>query len=56
MTQGLGDECVTRADVIIITAHMDWNIILYPQVCTTAKGQLKLSKFSLVSLLDSDST
>lgn len=47
---------VTCADAIIITAHMDWNIILCAQVCTTAKGQLKLSKFSLVPLLGSDST
>lgn len=56
MTQTLGDEYVTCADVITVTAHMDWNSILYPQVCTTAKGQLKLSKFSLVALLGLDST
>lgn len=56
MTQALGDEHVTCADAITLTVHRDWNSILYPQVCTTAKGQLKLSKFSLVALLGSGST
>lgn len=56
MTQALGGEYVTCAEAITVTVHRDWNSILYPQVCITAKGQLKLSKFSLVALLGSDST